>query len=145
MQQAARKANNCSCARESSAAHPRWNLPGLSCSGVSQARNPETRTINRVCCSQHAKRAEPEGPTPKTRTNPDASSPKARIPTPKVLASPRKRCYLPDYGFIRYLLLYLPPLLQLALRSSSYALPYAETLQAFQALAPDPSALHLHA
>jgi len=90
---------------------------------------------------QHAKRAEPKGPTPKTRTKPDASSPKARLPNPKVLASTPARGFMAVYRSLRYLLLYLPLHLTLVLRSSSYALPYAETLQVFQALAPDPFVL----
>ena len=107
--------------------------------------SPKPEHISPTSRRQHAKRAEPEGPTPKTRTKPDASSPKARLPTPKVPASPRKRCYMPDYGFIRYLPLYLQPLLQLVLRSSFYALPFVGIPQVSQALAPDPSALRPHA
>ena len=82
--------------------------------------NPEART--RTICpdlqAQHAKKGPSSSPSLDTPNN-------SPILAPRIPASPRKRSYMPDYGFIYYLLLSQPHDLMLALRFSFFALPYA--------------------
>ena len=96
--------------------------------GPRQPRVPITRTIQPRCLATRKKR--PRG------SHPEARFPNKYPPAGEILpASPRGRCYSALFTFLRYHQLSLQPLLALALRSSSYALPYAEILQVSQALA----------
>ena len=90
-----------------------WVLPQLP--GSPEAR---TRTICPDPQAQHAKKGPSSSPSPDTPNN-------SPTPSPRIPASPRERSYMPDYGFIYYLLLSQPHHLMLALRFSFFALPYA--------------------
>lgn len=90
-----------------------WVLPRSP--GSPEAR---TRTICTGPQAQHAKKGPSSSPSPDTPNN-------SPTPSPRIPASPRKRSYMPDYGFIYYLLLSQPHHLMLALRFSFFALPYA--------------------
>ena len=90
-----------------------WVLPRPP--GSPEAR---TRTICPDSQTQHAKKGPSSSPSPNAPNN----SPTL---TPRIPASPREQGYMPDYGFIYYLLLSQPHHLMLALRFSFYVLPYA--------------------
>jgi len=129
--------------RNSDSAHPtrgrRSQNPNNSSGLLQPEDNPNILARSPGASTQ--KGSNPKARPRKPEQNLDASSPKARLPNPKVPASTPARGFMAVYRSLRYLLLYLPLHLTLVLRSSFYAPPYAETLQAFQALAPDPFVL----
>jgi len=71
------------------------------------------RTRTRTFFAAHLEHSTQKRPSPKarprkTRTFCTKPQEQARSPTSKVPAYPPKRCYMPDYAFIYYLLLYPP-------------------------------------
>ena len=119
-----------------------WRCVQNNCCESSAARpgSPIPRTILRVAPGSQAANPEPEQKKARSRR----CEPLSRTIYPRTDNSPRKSptishpagCFLGVIRLFRYLLLYQPHHLMLALRSSSFALPFSETPQAFQALAP---------
>ena len=86
--------------------------------GPQAAPRPEPEQFVPIPRRSRQKKGPSSSPSPDTPNN-------SPIPSPRIPASPRKRSYMPDYGFIYYLLLSHPHHLMLALRFSFFALPYA--------------------
>lgn len=135
--------NNCSCLPPRQPGH--GDLPGAACRTIVLSLppwpgSPIPRTILRIFPGSQAPNPEPEQKKARSRR----CEPLSRTIYPRTGDSPNKSptishpagCFLGVIRLFRYLLLYQPHHLMLALRSSSFALPFSETPQAFQALAP---------